>query len=675
MIHRLRRWWQIRTGKLETPFDTEVPFWGLSLIFHLALIVLFAKVVMPEDADNRVAFEAAPIEDVIELAEMVEPEMEFAEIETDEVGSTIEDPLEAAMDAPEMEVIAEEPIDVFPDHDIGDVYTSDDDFQAAADSGTTSVAVRGTVGQSVNSARGAVDRVADEILLKLDEGPTLVIWLFDQSASLMEQRDQIAQRFDNIYGQLHQLQQAGDEKFTKHKDIPLLTQVYQFGKDVNPILKQPSDDLDKLKEAVASVKQDKSGIENTMTAVMAAASKYRSFAKIDRDTKKRERNVMIILVTDEAGDDRQRTDEAIRVCRNTGTNVFVIGVPAPFGRPVTLVKWVDPDPEFDQTPQFAEVNQGPESVRSERLRLDFTGQFDDLEMMDSGFGPFHLTRLSYETGGLYFAVHPNRDDQRSGRPLRLRQTRKYSAHLSYFFDSELMRRYRPDYISEAAYDASLQNNAARFALVKAAHFTTTGQLESPVLRFEKLDEARFVNQVSQAQRAAAYIEPAINQLYGVLKAGEADRAKEISPRWQAGYDLAMGRTMAAKIRAEAYNMMLAMAKTKLKFDPPKGDRPQNNTWVLRPADTISTGSAQEKLAIKARTYLEKVVSEHPDTPWALLAERELKTPIGWEWKQTYTKPPEPREMAMNNNNNNNVPPERRPQMNAQPKEKRPVPKL
>jgi len=70
----------------------------------------------------------------------------------------------------------------------------------------------------------------------------------------------------------------------------------------------------------------------------------------------------------------------------------VIGVPAPFGRQQTDVKWVDPDPNFDQSPQVAKVSQGPESLMAERLQLDLTGEVGDLEMIDSGFGPFNLTR-------------------------------------------------------------------------------------------------------------------------------------------------------------------------------------------------------------------------------------------------------------------------------------------
>ncbi|MDA7929186.1 VWA domain-containing protein, partial [Mariniblastus sp.] len=145
-----------------------------------------------------------------------------------------------------------------------------------------------------------------------------------------------------------------------------------------------------------------------------------------------------------------------------------------------------------------------------------------------------------------------------------------------------------------------------------------------------------------------------------------------------GFDLAIGRAIAAKVRASSYNSMLALIKTKLKFDPPGNKKtPQNNTWVLVPADVVETGSQDTKLLQKANNYLNRVIEDHPGTPWALLAQRELETPIGWKWEQDYTAPPQPREAGPNNNNNNNNAEPRIPQprMNAVPKTKRPPPKL
>ena len=257
----------------------------------------------------------------------------------------------------------------------------------------------------------------------------------------------------------------------------------------------------------------------------------------------------------------------------------------------------------------------------------------------------------------------------------MRETAAYSATLQYFFEPSVMRNYKPDYVSQQTYLTRLQANACRQALVQAAAFTTTGTLESPRLRFPKLDEAQFVNDVTTAQRAAAIVEPQVNRLYEMLRAGEEDRPKELSRRWQAGYDLALGRAIAAKVRAESYNGMLALAKTKLKFDPPKDDKtPQNNTWVLRPANSIETGSQAQKLLDKGQALLTRVVADHPGTPWAMLAERELEVPLGWEWKQSYTPPPAPVPPAANNNNNN-VPNPPKPRENQMPKTLRPPPKL
>ena len=275
---------------------------------------------------------------------------------------------------------------------------------------------------------------------------------------------------------------------------------------------------------------------------------------------------------------------------------------------------------------------------------------------------------------MYFAVHRNRNTKRR---VGQWETKSYAAYIRYFFDPAVMRRYKPDYVSNRTYRARLKENAARDALVKAAMFTTTGTLESPDLRFEKLNEARFVAEVTRAQQTAAIIEPAVNDLYEILKAGEGERDAEISLRWQAGYDLAMGRAIAAKVRAESYNSMLALIKTKLKFDPPRNaNTPQNNTWQLVPADVVETGSQDTKLLAKAKMYLNRVVDEHKGTPWAMLAERELQTPIGWKWSQAYTQPPAPRQPRQANNNNNNQPrPVPQPRQNAMPKQKRPPPKL
>jgi hypothetical protein len=231
-----------------------------------------------------------------------------------------------------------------------------------------------------------------------------------------------------------------------------------------------------------------------------------------------------------------------------------------------------------------------------------------------------------------------------------------------------MRRYRPDYVSVTEYRKRASQNKARAALIQASSQSGLGQMESPQLRFLKTDEGAFATALSTAQQEAAALEPKINSLVAMLQSGEPDRQKETVLRWQAGYDLAIGRVLAVKVRTETYNAMLAAAKRGLKFKDAK-----NNTWVLKPSDEITAGSQYAKLAEKARMYLSRVVADHPDTPWALLAKRELADPLSWEWTEEFTDTTPRRMVAAAGN-----PPPPAPEsatMLRRPPPKRPPPKL
>jgi hypothetical protein len=340
---------------------------------------------------------------------------------------------------------------------------------------------------------------------------------------------------------------------------------------------------------------------------------------------------MLVAVTDEAGDDQDRMEDAVMLCRRHTMPVYIVGVPAPFGRDQSLVKFVDPDPQYDQSLQYLPMHQGPESLAPEQVHLAFASArgLEDMDRLDSGFGPFGLTRLCYETGGIYFTVHPQKSDRAS--VARTSETPALYARFTHFFDPLIMRRYRPDYVTSVEYQRMLQSNRAQAALVQAAVAAGVVPMDRPVTRFPKRDEGDLKRQLDEAQKAAAKIEPRIDALYTILKAGAVDRPKVDALRWQAGFDLAMGRVLALKVRTEGYNAMLAQLKGGRNFADPK-----NDTWVLRPTRTVKISSTMEKMAREAQAYLERVVDEHPGTPWAVLAERELKAPLGWEWTEDHT---------------------------------------
>jgi len=667
-VQSLKSWWQRQTGEDDTPFDGDSGAFIVSLVFHCGLLVVLGLV--PFLVRNpSVALTLAPAEEITEEETVELPkEVFFSETPATEVGANSMHDVEMALSlAPVVSDVSDIPNVVEPTSDVGQIEVNEAIQVATGLHAHDNLAVKGAAGEGTKGASGAVDRITHEILNSLEERKTLVVWLFDQSGSLTRQRQLIHDRFDRIYKELGVLEAAGNEAFTKHDDKPLLTSVVSFGQQINLLTQKPTDNLAEIKEAVQAIEQDTSGVENVFSAVYMVADKYKDQrVAMGRDTTPK-RNVMLVVFSDEAGDDQVGLDKTVKMCRRYEMPVYVVGVPAPFGRRETLVKWVDPDPKFDQSPQWGEVVQGPESFMPERLKLHFAGGREDDTPIDSGFGPFALTRLSYETGGIYFAVHPNRNVTRQ---VSKREVDAYSAHIKHFFDPQIMRSYRPDYVSIDEYKRRVGQNKSRAALVTAAQNTWVAPMESPQLRFVKRDEASFSNALSEAQKASAKLTPRVQSLHATLKLGESDRDNEVSPRWQAGFDLAMGRILAVKVRTEAYNVLLAKAKRGLKPKDPK-----TNTWVLTASDDFTElGSSLEKEANKAKMYLERVITDHPNTPWALLAQRELDAKIGWVWSEDFTDLT-PRRAGNGGGNGNGNPNNDAKNMIKRPPPKRKPPKL
>ncbi len=383
-----------------------------------------------------------------------------------------------------------------------------------------SIPVQGAGSVGVTGAAGAVDRLTHEILASLEQRPTLVAWLFDQSGSLRGERAAILKRFRRIYVELAIAQRARDEERgaseTGSSDTSLLTAVIGFGATPRLLTPKPAERFAEVEAAVEAIEDDETGTENVFTAVATAANKFRTY----ESAKNGRRRVMIVVFTDEAGDDADALDATAELCRKFAMPVYVVGRPAPFGRDLAYVKWIDPDPRYDQRPQWVPVRLGPESAMPELLKLRFADRGEE-ELLDSGFGPYALTRLCYETGGLYFSTHPNRV---VGRTVSEAETNNLAAHFAAFFDPDVMRRYQPDYVPSGEYLRQLQGNAARRALVEAAQLSWTSPLEDVRLRFPKRDEAELARELSLAQRSAAIVAPKIDLICRTLLAGEEDRA-------------------------------------------------------------------------------------------------------------------------------------------------------
>ena len=647
-------------------FDNDKQAFLVSLLVHVVVILALATIPFVVDSmPSSATFVAAELDEAAEEIKLID-QVAISDELTQEIGANgTEDAGMALSTAAILAELSEVPAPTPSMPILSTTFGLSDMPQAVGLVRSDSV-VQGMTGVGTTGTDGAVDRITYEILKAMEERPTLVVWFFDQSGSLQRRRQEVRDRFDRIYEELGIVRSAkGEDDAAKPAgEEPLLTSVIAFGNEVSLLTKKPTADIGEIRSAIDSIQIDPTGEEKIFHSLFKAVERYKSY-RTGRDT----RNVLFIAVTDERGSDIQGLDDTIKECRKYAIPVYVIGVPAPFGRDVSYIKYVDPDPKFDQTPQWAEVDQGPESLMPERVKVGYKEDFYDEPVIDSGFGPYALSRLTYETGGIYFTVHPNRQ---FNRRIKKAEIDPFASNLEYFFDPEIMVKYRPDYESMAQYQKKVLDSPVRIALVNAAKIRV-GSLDKPTTRFVKRDEASLASALTVAQQQASRLEDEFKVLAHILLPAEAHRDEESSLRWIAGYDLALGTLLAHKVRADGYNSMLAKAKRGMPFEAPK-----SNTWVLVPDSAITVGSKLEKEGASAVALLKEVAVRHKGTPWGLLATRELANPVGWKWVEEFTDlNPPPRQMARNNAVNPTPQPAQddKARMLKPPPPKRPLPKL
>ena len=660
---------QEEVSELSSWFDRDSMAFLLSVGAHILVVVGLASITIATQPNllsvfidsSPIAEELAPLDVVTDIAYSDTPSDEFG---ADSIGS-VDMALSSAPLVADVSAVEATDLDVtIPDGDVNVTLT----VEKAVGLTEAPKAVRGMTGVGTTGTDGAVDRVTYEILQSLEERPTLVVWVFDSSISMVKRRQEISDRFDRIYQQLGIVQAEKEKREGASEVPPLLTSVLSFGSEVEVLTKQPTDDLAEIRSAIEKIGNE-GGDEMVFHAIKTAVDKFKSFRVAKGNNPAR--NVMLLVVTDERGDDLQLAEETIKSCRFQTIPCYVLGVPAPFGRDKAFIKFVEFDPAYAQVEDWAEVDQGPETLYPERVKLGYQDNYMEEPVLDSGFGPYALSKLCYETGGIYFSIHPNR---KLNAKVDRRETEAFASQMSYFFDPDVMDRYRPDYLSESEYLARVKKSPLRYAVLNAAQLSRAGTLSKPKTVFIKRDEATFTKELTDAQLESARLYPELSEMCSILAEGEKFRGKETSPRWLASFELSYGTALAAKIRAESFNAMLAKAKRGMSFT-----KPESNTWNLTPSDKVTVDSKLEKEAKLAKELLQSVVQKHAGTPWGILAGRELDHPISWEWVESTTdlNPP-----ARNNANRNPPPPNTPPmpddekaKMLKPPPPKRPIKKV
>lgn len=583
-------------------------------VSFLVNVILFAvlsliTVALENKRDSLIVLESPPID-----YETYEEPVELIDITTYDQKVTVFKPQSQAPLSVSNEIVNTIPqLDIVSDISLEKVQ----DFSIPSETDITENINIGTSVSQDTSVGGVLDRLTVEIVNNAKNNDLNVIWLFDASISLSKQREDIRDRFEKI------IQEIGMSSFSH----PIKHTICSFGSSLSIINSDPTDDTDILYKSIDSITLDETGIENIFGSIEQLCKQYKTT-----------RN-MIVAFTDEVGDDFNLLDKTVVEARRKGTRVYVVGPPAPFGLSSIQFKYVDPDPKFDQNEKWVEINQGPETLF--KMTLDLHSLPIDESGLDSGFGPYALSKICVDTGGIYFAVHPNRNDNQVSK----KEISPLSSYISVFFDNAVMKKYSPDYRSILLQNKETQTNKIKTALLNACKIPIHINNDQKI-NFTAYTEGEFVEQLNEAQKYSAKIEPQIDRIYTILKEVESQSRSLNEKRWLASYNLAMGRILATKCRIELYNSMLAEAKTGLEKSDPK-----NNLWNLEFDSEFTTKSSQlQKSYATAIKYLESVVSDFPDTPWALIAQNELDTPMGYKWIDSYKEPPKMNDGPNNNNN-------------------------
>ena len=465
--------------------------------------------------------------------------------------------------------------------------------------------IGGDVTNSVGEVGDALDQVAREILRHLTQHRLTVVWMFDESESMRDDQKAIKSKFDRVVNELKintpddaspEPGRSGTGSGTGKKGSgpPLTHAIVGFGDDVHFEQDKPTADINVIGKAIDRLRIDSTGKENTMSAVVKVINHYDNLISNDR-------RLLIVMATDESGDDGDFVEEARQAAIKHKVPIYVIGRQSLFGTDHLTIRYVDP---VTKDEYWIGIKRGPETADVESLQYD--GLHRRWDELPSGFAPYELARLAKDTGGIFFLL-PTEENQ------RIHQREKA-------YSISTLKEYVPDYESRQAYVDRRNKSELRQTIREVIAITKDFPYRHhfPVIPEELLpaieQELPLVNDRLQALIAIE------KRLRGIEKL----RDREPEKRWQAAYDLMLAQVVTYQIKAYEYRANLLEMAAK----PPKPAKlPTPELSVAWSLDHNKQAKAPkektEKVYAEALRLCKLVIERHPLTPWADLAQDEI----------------------------------------------------
>ena len=478
---------------------------------------------------------------------------------------------------------------------------------------------QGTLGDArviVSGYGEALDKITQEILYLLEKQKVLVVWVFDESESMKDDQKEIRQRVEKVYRELGLNPLAGDGR--------LMSAVMSYGENFHIHTRQPVSSLAQLRTAIDGVPVDPSGKEMMCQAVGRSIALHREFAA------KTQRQMVMVLVTDESGepaDNNTNLEAMVAEAKGAKCRVYCLGREAVFGYPFAFINWIHPQTGGHH---WLQIDRGPETPLVEQLQIDGFRRRHDA--FPSGYGPYEQARLCRETGGVFFMLPSLETNLVSG------EKRKY--------ELEAMRPYLPDLRSRMEYFEARERR--KLPSVVAKVINDTNPYDPNISKIVEMrvhfspDVKQFVQQVRIEQAKATIYLDYLARMTKVIESLKADREKELSPRWQANYDLIRGQLYAYQARIYEYGAYLEFFIQNPKVVPL--ELPPNIRlvhWDVSVRQQTMTGPISKPYIEKAADIFRALIAEHAGTPWAARAQYELTRGFGVELVPNYQAPLRP----------------------------------
>ncbi len=498
--------------------------------------------------------------------------------------------------------------------------------------------ITGEVGAMVEGYGAAMGIISQEIIRMMRKQKVTVIWLFDESGSLVDDRKEIRENYLRVYEELG-IASAQDKDLRRGSEL-LLTVVASYGKQIHEHTPRPTADPAMVMAAIDKVQEDPSGEENMCNSVAQMISKYTRMAIQGK------RKLAVIVVSDESGDDGDSVEEAIQAGKIAKAPIYVMGRESMFGYPYARQRWTYEDKAKDIKEDFwLRIRRGPETAFPECLQWD--GMEARWDAQSAGFGPYEQVRMAKETGGIFFVL-PGEEQTLVGKGAN--DKRKY--------DFLALREYTPLLLSRRDYEQQRANSPFRTALWNViARLNPSGdkvlfKTHDPELNIRDEHypllpgpfQAEAQKQIQKAFKALLLV----NEGIALLDEVKPLRATESSQRWRAGYDLAYGQLHIFRLRL--YQFLLAMDVHGNNMPAPKN--PMANEWnfwrnrdanivpddaqfgrlkqvfqlTMERSEYLTMVASEEK---KCFDLLDVVIKEHPGTPWARRAQDEKSDGFGF----------------------------------------------